>query len=51
MTGAGTLRELLYLLSGRHCGTFVQDALRAGGIDPFAKMSRITEVCSRPSRR
>jgi RHS repeat-associated protein len=24
-----------YILSGRHCGTFVQDALRAGGIDPF----------------
>jgi len=23
------------LLSGRHCGGFVQDALRAGGIDPF----------------
>jgi hypothetical protein len=32
---ARTANPGLYALSGRHCGTFVQDALRAAGIDPF----------------
>jgi hypothetical protein len=27
------------LLSGRHCGGFVQGALRAGGIEPFGDVA------------
>jgi RHS repeat-associated protein len=32
---ARTANPGFYALSGRHCGDFVQDALRAAGIDPF----------------